>query len=332
MDTYNPELAENLIRADFKQKKKANGQEQAEQSEQEKSVGLGEWDAGEEAAPPKPRQWLLGNIFARMFMSSLLADGGVGKTAVRLAQLISLALGRSLTGEYVFQRCRVLIISLEDDKEELERRILALLLHYGVARSELKGWLFLAAPGGTKGKIMSADRKGNITVGPLAGHIEATIAARKVDIVSIDPFVKCHAVEENNNAGIDRVVQALTDLSHKYNIAIDAPHHTSKGSSDPGNADRGRGASAMKDAARLVYTLSGMSPEEAKAFGINEEDRRFYVRMDSGKVNIAPPMRKAKWFKLVGVRLDNGTDLYPSGDEVQVVEPWKPPETWSWAR
>src|SRR5262249_35743006 len=37
----------------------------------------------------------------------------------------------------------------------------------------------------------------------------------------------------------------------------------------------------------------------------------------------------AKWFKLVGVRLGNGTKLYPNGDEIQTVEPWDPPETWA---
>jgi len=60
---------------------------------------LGEVDAGDVIGKPPPREWLLGNIFARTFMSSLLADGGVGKTALRLAQLMSLAIGRSLTGE-----------------------------------------------------------------------------------------------------------------------------------------------------------------------------------------------------------------------------------------
>jgi AAA domain len=291
-------------------------------------TSLGEVDAGDVTEKPPPREWLLGNIFARTFMSSLLADGGVGKTALRLAQLMSLAIGRSLTGEYVFQRCRVLIISLEDDIKELERRILALRLHYGIDLSELKGWLFYAAPGGTRGKLMTSDKKGNTTLGPLAGTIEATVVARNIDIVSIDPFVKSHAVEENNNNGIDEVVQVLTDLATKHNIAIDAPHHTSKGTSDPGNANRGRGASSMKDAARLVYTLAVMSTEEAKAFGIKEEQRRLYIRMDSGKVNIAPA-RVAKWFKLVGVPLNNGNDLYPNGDEVQAVEPWTPPETWT---
>ena len=54
-----------------------------------------------------------------------------------------------------------------------------------------------------------------------------------------------------------------------------------------------------------------MTPDEAKAFDIKEEERRSYVRMDSAKVNITPHFIKAKWFKLVGVRLGNGNELHP---------------------
>ena len=50
--------------------------------------------------------------------------------------------------------------------------------------------------------------------------------------------------------------------------------------------------------------------------------------MDKGKVNIAPPSRKAVWFHLVGVSLDNGNVMYPNGDEVQAVEPWFPADMW----
>jgi hypothetical protein len=53
-----------------------------------------------------------------------------------------------------------------------------------------------------------------------------------------------------------------------------------------------------------------MSPEEAKTFGIPEEDRRLYVRVDRAKVNIARAAGGAKWFRLVGVPLGNATDLY----------------------
>ena len=84
---------------------------------------LEEWDAGEDQEPIPPRQWLLGNVICRRFVSSLLADGGTGKTALRVAQALALATGRNLTGENVFQRCRVLLVSLEDDRDELRRRV-----------------------------------------------------------------------------------------------------------------------------------------------------------------------------------------------------------------
>jgi hypothetical protein len=295
----------------------------------DQSLSLGEWDAGDDDQIPPPRGWLLGNIFCRQFVSSLLGDGGVGKTAVRYAQLISLATGRSLTGEHVFQRCRVLIVSLEDGVDELRRRIKAVLIHHGIELSELKGWLFLAAPGAAAGKLMALDPRGRPVTGGLAAKLASTITARKIDIVSLDPFIKTHSVEENSNSAIDDVVQILSGMSITHNMAVDTPHHMSKGAPDPGNANRGRGASSAKDGGRLVYTLTSMTTDEAQAFGLSEAERRRLVRMDSGKVNIAPPADKATWFRLVGVRIDNGTELYPNGDEVQTVEPWTPPETFA---
>jgi hypothetical protein len=303
-------------------------EQERQRKQQQQASGLGEWDAGDDVELPPPRAWLLGNVFCRSFVSSLFGDGGTGKTSVRYAQLLSLAIGRSLTGEYVFQRCRVLIVSLEDDKAELRRRIRALCLHYKIDRAELKGWLFLSAPGGPKaGKLLSSDLRGRLVVGTLVAKLEAVILTREIDIVAIDPFVKSHAVEENANSAIDMVVQVLSDMAARYNIAVDAPHHMSKGQAEPGNANRGRGASALKDGARLVYTLTTMTPEEAVKFRIGEDDRRQFIRMDHGKVNLVP-QRAMKWFHLVGVPLGNATDLYPHGDEVQVVEPWEPPSTW----
>jgi AAA domain/Bifunctional DNA primase/polymerase, N-terminal/Primase C terminal 2 (PriCT-2) len=299
-----------------------------EEARKNSAPGLGVWDAaGDEALPP-PRGWLLGHTFARKFMSSILADGGVGKTALRYAQALSLASGRMLTGEHVFQRSRVLIVSLEDDADELRRRILAARLHHRIDREALKGWLFLSAPGGAAGKLMSTDDKGRAVVGELAANIEAAIVQHNIDLVMLDPFVKAHSVEENKNSIVDDVAQVLTDLATKHDIAVDAPHHVSKGPADPGNANRSRGASAMVNAGRLVYTLTVMNSEEAKTFGVPEEDRKSYVRVDSGKVNIAKGGGAARWFRLVGVRLGNKTALYPNGDEVQTVEPWTPPETW----
>ena len=84
----------------------------------------------------------------------------------------------------------------------------------------------------------------------------------------------------------------------------------------------------MIDGGRLIYTLNVMSPEEAQAFAIPEGERKTYIRMDSGKVNITKHMLQAKWFHLIGVEIGNATELYPNGDTVQTVEPWEPPDVW----
>jgi hypothetical protein len=199
-----------------------------EQAKAESAAPLDVFDAGDDVDLPPPRAWLLGNSFARKFLSSLFADGGVGKTALRYAQLIALATEKAITGEHVFQRCRVLIVSLEDDRDELQRRVEAVLRHYKIDRSETKGWLFYATPGAAAGKLMMSGKFGTLIRGKLAASIEAVVAARGIDIVSIDPFVKSHSVEENSNSAIDDVVQILTDLMTKYNIAVDVPHHVAR--------------------------------------------------------------------------------------------------------
>jgi hypothetical protein len=185
-------------------------------------------NAGDDHELPPPRGWLLGNIFARKFISTLLGDGGVGKTSLRYAQYMSMAIGRSLTGDHVFVRCRVLIVSLEDDMDELRRRIWALRIHYGVTAKELKNWMYLWTPGTKGGKLMEMDKRGNPAEGELRGRLETLIKKLKLDFIGIDPFIKTHCVEENDNTAIDMVTQVLTGLCHQYNVAVDVPHHVSK--------------------------------------------------------------------------------------------------------
>jgi hypothetical protein len=93
---------------------------------EETSSELCERDLGEDLEMPPAREWLQGTNFCRTFLSSLVAAGGVGKTALRYAQYLGLASGRDdITGEHIHQRSRVLVVSLEDDLNELKRRMFA---------------------------------------------------------------------------------------------------------------------------------------------------------------------------------------------------------------
>ena len=86
--------------------------------------------------------------------------------------------------------------------------------------------------------------------------LRKAIQQHKADLVILDPFVKTHDIPENDNTNMDKLAALLTGLAAELKLAIDIPHHTRKGTDEPGDADRGRGASAVKDAARLVYTLT----------------------------------------------------------------------------
>src|SRR5262249_20319147 len=83
------------------------------------------------------------------------------------------------------------------------------------------------------------------------------------------------------------------------------------------------------DAARLVFTLTVMSVNEAQTFNIEPDQRYSYVRLDSAKVNLSVRSGAATWFRIIGVPIGNATEDYPAGDTIQVIEPWSPPDAWA---
>ena len=65
--------------------------------------------------------------------------------------------------------------------------------------------------------------------GPLEQHIRDAIERRKPDIVSLDPFIKTHSLEENDSGDMDFVCDLLARMAVEFNIAVDSPHHVHKG-------------------------------------------------------------------------------------------------------
>ena len=221
-------------------------------------------------------------------------------------------------------RCKVLILCLEDGMTELRRRVRAAMLHHAIKREDVKGFLFLSTP--TRMKVAQYGRKGAVVPGELDAAIRAFVDAKKIDLVILDPIKKAHGCDENDNTEMDAVATILSMLAIEKNIAVDiASHERKAGSPAAGDVNRARGAGSVKDAGRLIYTNTWMTEEEAKTFNVSEQERRSLFRLDPAKVNLAPPAATAQWFKLIGVKLDNGDEDYPNGDEVQTVEPWKPP-------
>ena len=80
------------------------------------------------------RRWLLGTVLVRGFISVLVAPRGCWQVGRRHSASPSVASGRSLVGDHVWETGNVWILNLEDPLEEIERRVAAAMLHHGIGR------------------------------------------------------------------------------------------------------------------------------------------------------------------------------------------------------
>ena len=276
-----------------------------------------------------PREWLLGTRLIRRFVSLLIAPGGVGKSALALASATSLATGRNLLDEHVHHSVPAWFMNLEDPKDELHRRLAALMRLHGIAAPELHGRLFLHHGRDRRLQLAETTAFGTLTF-PDQDAVLAQARVNGIGLIVVDPFVKSHAVDENSNVQMDAAAAAWSEVAEQAGAAIMLVHHTRKsGASGPETgAEAARGAKSLTDAARSASVMSPMSAIEAEQLGVPALDRWRHIRLDDAKANLAP-LAAARWFRMTTIALGNATPAYPHGDQVAAIEPWRPSSPWA---
>lgn len=271
------------------------------------------------------RQWIYGTQLIRGFVTLLVAPGGTGKSSLLLATCLSIATGRSLLGQRIFQPCNTALLNLEDPQDEIDRRVTALAMHYKISNQELGGRFFVSPP--ERGvSIAAGGNDGFAIVHPDEKDIIERVRDERIGVLGVDPFSESHTLEENSNPQMIQAAAAWRRVARLGDCAVVLSHHVRKGPVD--SIEAARGAKALSDSARIGLLLSSMSEDDASALGIPPEDRLQYVRLDDAKANLAPRAQKATWFHLGSVTLDNADDTYASGDHVAVIEAWEPPNVW----
>jgi hypothetical protein len=269
----------------------------------------------------QPRQFLYGKHLIRKYPSATVAPGGLGRSSLTLVEALEMVSGRPLLCVAMRTGLKVWYYNLEDPRDEIERRIAAVMLHYKIEPDAIDGRLFINSGRDEPLIIGEKARDSTVIHKPVIDAITAEIRERGIDVLIIDPFVSCHRVPENDNGAIDAITKAWSQIADEANCAIELIHHVRKpggGVSAEFTVDDARGASALIAAVRSVRVLNIMSKEEAEAAGVEERYRRAHFRIDNGKANLAPPMEKAEWRKFVSVPLGNGT-ADEAGDSIGVV-------------
>ena len=269
-----------------------------------------------------PRSWLYGTILQRRYCTILFAPGGVGKSQLALGAAIDLASDRHLFGLHVFERVRVWYLSLEDDEDEIDRRIAAYCLVHDLAWDDLEDWLFTHDGRVRPVCIARKGEDGSTIAFPDIDELVTHASLNGIGVLVVDPFIRSHQLAENSNVEMDAAMAAWAMVAQEVGCAVLLVHHSRKGPAD--NRDGARGASALVDACRTALLLSTMSAEEAAEVGIPSAAAGHFVRLDGAKSNMAPAS-EAMWFEMVERELGNGTETYPHGDRVSALRRWSKP-------
>jgi hypothetical protein len=260
------------------------------------------------------RPWLLDRALLRGKLTVMVAPPGVGKSTLGLARAVAVVTGRSLTGEAVHEPTKVWVYNNEDDSDELKRRLAAVLQHWTIPLEAIRGRLALNSGADRPLLVAKADHAGTVIRLPDVDACIANIRDHGIGLFIVDPFVETHEVNENANEQIKAVAAMFRAIARSGDCAVMLVHHTAKppqGTSDghAGNLNTARGASALPGIARVVQTLFSMSARDAAQYGVSEEDRRLYVRLDDAKANLGLISGEASWFRRVGVTIANGDEV-----------------------
>lgn len=268
-----------------------------------------------------PRPWIVPGRVIREAVTLVGGFGSVGKSMWSLqlaAAVATIAPADAAAHPLAFdvrENVPVLVINNEDPDDELDRRLAAVVQHFGVDRARARENIHLFSGHGSKLKVARKQGKsGAIVDGEYFADLCHYITANKIGVVIFDPLVSVHECAENDNSEMQRVMERLTLMAARTKAAVVCIHHTNKppaasSESYAGNVNSIRGASAIKDASRISVTMFGMSEKDAEKFKVPEKDRGRFVRVDDAKANLHLASPDAEWFRKETVQIGNGESL-----------------------
>ena len=258
------------------------------------------------------RQWLLGQWLIRGEVTAIFAPGGAGKSTLSNAIAVSLASGRDLLDQKPREQVGAWVYNLEDGPDELDRQLAATALWHDVGQEECGPRLFVNSGLTMPLCVASAQSGAPLIHEPAFVELTATIRAENIGVVIIDPLVSSHRVTEASNEAIDAIAKRWKRLAYETGCAVVLVHHTRKLMGREATAEDGRGAVALRDAARVVLVMNKVTANEAESLGIvDPKIWRRLVKVDMGKASRSPD-DGATWIKLESQSLGTGEGLQPA--------------------
>lgn len=254
--------------------------------------------------PAPERQWLVQERLPAGVVGMLAAAGGTGKSMAVLQLSVAVATGLPWFGMTTGEPAPVLLVSAEDDREEMHRRLQAVIQHYGREYDAQNQVPFGSYHDLLAEHLFVVDRVGddNRMTHRAGGDCMRTRYAERVihtahsmrippKLIILDPLARFDGGISNDNADATRLIEAAEAIRKPTQANVLLPHHIAKASMRDLDAGQEavRGASALVDGVRWVGLMQTMAKEHAKDYSIDPDDAARFVRFVTVKGNYAAP-------------------------------------------
>ena len=273
------------------------------------------WNPEMQVGDLKPREWTLGTIIPSGQLTVLSAMGGTGKSMLSMIMATSITTGQDLLGK-VPLRHAVWLINNEDERDELDRRLVGIRDHFDLKGAGPLDTYLTGAPvtGDAEFFELGAMVDGEVVINRDAiDYLERGIVSRELGLLCLDPFITLiRGAAINDNNAVYAIARELRKLAQRTGCAILIIHHNRKGSTDGSNAENMMGAASLGNAARSVLMASPINKKLLVEMGLGKEAQEEavlkYFSLTNAKQNRSRKTA-AVWFEMMSHDLGNGDQV-----------------------
>lgn len=226
---------------------------------------LDTWTAASLAGQPvPPREWLVESLVPSRTVTMLGGDGGTGKSLLALQLAAATAAGADWIGRPVERPGPAMFVSAEDDKEELHRRLAAVVAAEGLDMETLTE-LHANSLAGQDATLALPDRRtGALTPTERFTALDTTIARLQPALVILDTLSDLFGGEENARPQARAFIGMLRGLAIRHDCAVILLAHPSLSGLSSGAGTSGSTAWNNSVRSRLYFerlTDGGYEPD-----------------------------------------------------------------------
>lgn len=238
--------------------------------------------------PPPAIDYVLPNMVAGT-VGALVSPGGTGKSMLILQLAAQIAGGPDLLELGSLPKGRVIYLPAEDPPAAIQHRLHALGAHLTLEQRQVVADALVIEPLiGKCPNIMARDWFDGLKRAAEGGRL-----------LVLDTLRRFHIEEENASGPMAQVIGRMEAIASITGCSIVFLHHANKGAAGMGAGDQqqaSRGSSVLVDNIRWQSYLSGMTLAEAEEWGVNGDQRGYFVRFGVSKANYGAPFQEC-WFR-----------------------------------